>query len=391
MLKAVKNASSQDWSPASWREKPALQLPHYADLAALTHVTEDLEKSAPLVSFADTQKLAQHIAAAAKGEAFILQAGDCAESFSDFRAETVRNTLSLLGEMGKDFPLRAITIGRMAGQFAKPRSDSNETRGGITLPSYKGDIVNEIAFTPDARKPDPSRMRRAYTQSAATLQLMHDHAPGVFSAHEALLLQYEQALTRRHDNGWYGASGHFLWAGDRTRQPESAHVEYLRGIDNPLGIKCGPSLAADELLRLLDILNPDNRPGRITLIARLGHGNVATLLPGLLRATRDRAIAWICDPMHENTRFAHNYKTRHLAHIVTELKYFFAIHRAEGTIPAGVQLELTSRNVTECLGRDVAETNLAERYETYCDPRLNASQSLKIAAIIADELKRGNS
>lgn len=389
MLKVISTPEAGAWSPDSWRDKPALQLPHYADLEALAVVTRKLEQSPALVSVADTEKLKAHIAAAAKGEAFLLQAGDCAESFAEFHPDCIRDTFNTIQRMAATLNVPVVRIGRIAGQFAKPRSDSNETQKGITLPSYKGDIINEIAFTPEARTPDPARMLRAYTQSAATLDLLRGFAMETktefFTAHEALLLQYEQALTR-FDGGWYDSSAHFLWVGNRTRQPDGAHVEFLRGIKNPIGIKVGPTMTPEGLLQLLDTLNPANEPGRMTLIIRLG-ANIATLLPTLLRAAKGRNAAWICDPMHENTNLSANgYKTRHFANIVTELKYFFAIMRAEGAQAAGVQLELTGRAVTECTGHGLDEKHLPARYETHCDPRLNAEQSLELASIIAKEL-----
>ncbi len=402
MLTAIKSDHAAAWSPDSWQGKEALQLPYYADLDALAAVTNTLKDSTSLVAAEEARRLKKSLAAAATGEAFLLQAGDCAESFAEFHQKNIRGTFDVIRQMAQVMTatsrIPVIKVGRIAGQFAKPRSDSNETQGGVTLPSYKGDIINGMDFTPDSRRPEPQRMLQAYKQCTATLNLLRGFAretgTAFFTAHEALLLPYEQALTRvdKAASGWYDASAHFLWVGDRTRQPDSAHVEFLRGINNPIGIKCGPTLAAEELLALLAILNPANEPGRITLISRMGHQKVSDVLPGLIRAVKAEGhiVTWACDPMHGNTTTSSTgYKTREFGNILSEVKKFFAIHHAEGTIPGGVQLELAGRDVTECTGGKfkVTEEKLPQRYHTHCDPRLNASQGLELASLIADELR----
>ncbi len=453
MLKAVKNNLPKPWSPESWAQKPALQLPDYADPAALAAVTDTLKNYPPLVFAGEARRLKKSLAKVAAGEAFLLQAGDCAESFAEFHPQNIRDTFRVILQMAIVMTFAAgipvVKVGRIAGQFAKPRSDKNETRNGLTLPSYRGDIINGMEFTSDSRRPDPQRMIKAYNQSAATLNLVRAFAQGgyadlrrvnkwmldfvkdhplseryreitrqldqalafmaaagitaenapqirevdFFTAHESLLLPYEQALTRVDSTtgDWYDVSAHFLWLGDRTRQPDGAHVEFLRGVKNPIGIKCGPSLSTEELSRLLDILNPDNEPGRITLISRLGHEKAADALPRLIRAVKKegRNVAWVCDPMHGNTTTSStSYKTRAFKNILAEVKSFFAVHHAEGTHPGGVHLELTGQDVTECTGgaHKITEDNLSERYHTHCDPRLNASQGLELAFLIADEL-----
>lgn len=442
------------WAPDGWRRRPAAQLPVYDDSLALAEVEERLAASLPLVFAGEVRDLRQQLAEVAAGRAFLLQGGDCAESFADFNEGAITDTFRVLLQMAVVLTFAAacpvIKVGRMAGQFAKPRSSLTETRGGATLPSYRGDIVNDLDFTPDARRPDPRRQLRAYSQSAATLNLLRALAQGGFAdlhrvqqwnldflraspqgaryrdlanrisetlafmracgldaatdpqvrqvrfytSHEVLLLGYEQALTRREPltGDWYDGSAHFLWIGERTRQLDGAHVEFARGIANPIGLKLGPSVDSDTLLRLLDALNPDDRPGRLTLISRMGADQIETALPPLIRAVQreNRQVVWSCDPMHGNTLEASTgYKTRPFARILDEVRRFFAIHRAEGTYPGGMHFELTGQDVTECLGgaQAITEQGLADRYQTQCDPRLNASQSLELAFLIAETLK----
>ncbi len=442
------------WTPTSWRQRPAAQMPVYDDLPTLAEVEERLAASLPLVFAGEIRTLRQHLAEVAAGRAFLLQGGDCAESFADFNERAITDTFRVLLQMAVILTFAAacpvVKVGRMAGQFAKPRSSSTETRNGTTLPSYRGDIVNDLDFTAEARHPDPRRQLRAYAQSAATLNLLRALAQGGFAdlhrvqqwnfdflraspqgaryrdlasrisetlafmracgldavadpqvrqvnfytSHEALLLGYEQALTRcdPQTGEWYDGSAHFLWIGERTRQVDGAHVEFLRGIANPIGLKLGPTAAPDTLLRLLDALNPDDQPGRLTLISRMGADKIATALPPLIRVVQreGRCVIWSCDPMHGNTlETSTGYKTRPFTRILDEVRQFFAIHRAEGSIPGGVHFELTGQDVTECLGgaQAITEQGLAVRYHTLCDPRLNASQSLELAFLIAETLK----
>lgn len=441
------------WSPDSWRAKPAKQLPEYPDQAALQTVEETLSNYPPLVFAGEARRLRSQLAKVANGDAFLLQGGDCAESFAEFHPRNIRDTFRVLLQMAVVMTFAGgmpiVKVGRIAGQFAKPRSQPDETKDGITLPSYKGDIINGIEFSEEARRHDPERIIRAYNQAASTLNLvrafaqggyadlhrvhkwtldfLNDHpladrysdlaeridqalsfmaaagitaknAPNIrevdfYTSHEALLLPYEQALTRTDSTTghWYDVSAHFLWIGDRTRQPDGAHVEFLRGVHNPIGIKCGPTMTADDLMKLLDTLNPHNDAGRITLISRMGNDKVGDHLPDLIRTVKaeGRKVVWSCDPMHGNTMVSGNgYKTRKFENILGEVKDFFALHRAEGSYPGGVHFELTGQNVTECTGggRPITEDNLSERYHTHCDPRLNASQALELAFLIADEL-----
>ncbi|HEY0834174.1 MAG TPA: 3-deoxy-7-phosphoheptulonate synthase class II [Azospirillum sp.] len=446
---------AERWSPTSWKAKPAKQLPAYPDQGKVDAVVEKLSSYPPLVFAGEARRLKESLAQAAAGEAFLLQGGDCAESFAEFHPNNIRDTFRVLLQMavvltfGAAIPV--IKVGRMAGQFAKPRSADMEEVNGVELPSYRGDIVNGFDFTPEARIPDPERMMQAYTQAASTLNLLRAFAQGgyadlhkvhqwtlgflerspagekfedlanrldetlgfmaacgitgattpqlretdFFTSHEALLLPWEQALTRVDSTtgDWYDVSAHMLWIGDRTRQPDGAHVEFLRGVKNPLGLKCGPSTDPDELIRLIDILNPANEPGRLTLIVRMGADKVAEKFPPLLkRVTREgRVVLWSCDPMHGNTiKSASGYKTRPFDKVLGEAKAFFAVHEAEGTHAGGVHFELTGQDVTECTGGAQAITDhaLADRYHTACDPRLNASQSLELAFLLAEELKR---
>ncbi len=442
-----------NWAPDSWTTHEARQLPSYPDAGALDAATAQLATFPPLVFAGEARNLTASLAEVAAGKAFLLQGGDCAESFAEHSANNIRDTFRVILQMAVVLTfaskLPVVKLGRMAGQFAKPRSANTETIGGVELPSYRGDNVNDIAFTAESRVPDPQRMIRAYSQSAATLNLLRAFAQGgyanlhqvhrwthdfmgrspwskkyaetadrigealefmaacgidpetvpqlaqtnFYTSHEALLLQYEQALTRQDSltGDWYDTSAHFLWIGDRTRFEGSSHVEYLRGIGNPIGIKCGPSLEPDALLRMLDTLNPARIPGRMTLITRYGYDSIEAALPKLVRAvTRaGHPVVWSCDPMHGNVvKAANGYKTRPFERILAEVRGFFAVHRAEGTHAGGIHIEMTGQNVTECTGGavDVTEQSLADRYHTHCDPRLNASQSLEMAFLLAEML-----
>jgi 3-deoxy-7-phosphoheptulonate synthase len=443
------------WGPDSWRSKPIEQSPAYPDAGALVQVEQQLATFPPLVFAGEARQLKADLARVARGEAFLLQGGDCAESFAEHRADSIRDFFRVLLQMAVVLTYAGgspvVKLGRIAGQFAKPRSSPTEVQNGKELPSYRGDIVNGIEFTPEARVPDPQRMLMAYRQSAATLNLLRAFAQGgyanldhvhrwnlgfvkdspagyhyqeiaghiaeslrfmracglapentpqlrttsVYTSHEALLLGYEQAFTRVDSTSgdWYATSGHSLWAGDRTRALDHAHIEYLRGIKNPIGVKCGPSLSPDELLQLIDVLSPANEPGRLTLICRFGTDKIANHLPALIRAVEreGKSVVWACDPMHGNTiKAAAGYKTRPFDLILGEVETFFEIHRSEGTHAGGLHVEMTAQNVTECVGgaKAVTETDLSDRYHTHCDPRLNADQSLELAFIVAERLKR---
>jgi 3-deoxy-7-phosphoheptulonate synthase len=442
------------WTPDSWRRQEARQLPTYPDAAALQAVEAELRTYPPLVFAGEARDLTDRLADVQAGKAFLLQGGDCAESFAEFHPNTIRDTFRVLLQMAVVMTFASkmpiVKVGRMAGQFAKPRSGDFEEIDGVSLPSYRGDNVNDIEFTAQARTPNPQRMIRGYMQSAATLNLLRAFASGgyanlhqvhkwnldfaarspwaqqyaqladrigealdfmeaiglspdtvpqlkgtsFFTSHEALLLGYEEAMTRQDSltGDWYDTSAHMLWIGDRTRFAGSAHVEFLRGVGNPLGLKCGPSLEADDLIRLLDTLNPANQPGRITLITRFGHDKVEAHLPRLIRAVKreGRHVLWSCDPMHGNTiKAAGGLKTRPFERILTEVTGFFAVHRAENTHAGGIHLEMTGQDVTECTGGAIAisDEGLGARYQTQCDPRLNASQSLEMAFLIAEALK----
>jgi 3-deoxy-7-phosphoheptulonate synthase len=445
----------KSWSPSSWRHFEARQLPVYPDAAQLSRVESQLRNYPPLVFAGEARRLKSELANVANGKAFLLQGGDCAESFGEFHPDNIRDTFRVLLQMavvltfaGK---MPVVKVGRMAGQFAKPRSDNMETQGDKSLPSYRGDIVNGIDFTEEARVPNPERMLRAYMQSASTLNLLRAFATGgyatlnrvhkwnldfvgrspwaekyqdvadrigealafmdacglnaetvpqlqgteFFTSHEALLLGYEEAMTRQDSltGQWVDTSAHMLWIGDRTRFEGSAHVEFMRGILNPIAMKIGPSLSADALLQLIDVLNPDNEPGRLTLISRFGADKIEQHLPALVRAVQreERSVIWSCDPMHGNTiKSATGYKTRPFERILSEVRSFFAIHRAEGSYAGGIHAEMTGRNVTECTGGAIAITEdaLADRYHTHCDPRLNASQALELSFLIAEGLKQ---
>ena len=446
---------AQKWNPDNWRSMPIRQVPDYPDPAALDAVEKTLRNFPPLVFAGEARRLKRGLGAVAEGRAFLLQGGDCAESFAEFHPNNIRDTFRVLLQMAVVLTYGAacpvVKVSRMAGQFAKPRSADTETQNGLTLPAYRGDIVNGMEFSEPARRPDPQRMIQAFSQSAATLNLLRAFAQGgyadlhrvhawnqgfvanspageryreladrltetldfmaavgltsdttpqiretdFFTSHEALLLPYEQALTRIDSTtgDWYDCSAHMLWIGDRTRQVEGAHVEFLRGVKNPIGLKCGPSLDPADLLRLIDILNPENEPGRLTLIARMGADKVEQKLPALIRAVEraGRKVVWCCDPMHGNTMVSSTgYKTRSVDRVLAEVKGFFAVHEAEGTYAGGVHFEMTGQDVTECIGgaQAITETSLADRYHTHCDPRLNASQALELAFLLAEALKK---
>ena len=445
---------ARQWAPDSWRGKEVRQVPAYEDQAALESVEQTLASYPPLVFAGEARRLKAQLGRVAEGKAFLLQGGDCAESFAEFRADNIRDTFKVMLQMAVALTFGAacpiVKVGRMAGQFAKPRSAPTEAQGGVELPSYRGDIVNGIEFEAAARQPDPARLVRAYNQAAATLNLLRAFAQGGFAdlhkvhqwnqqflanspqgkryeelagridetldfmkacgitpddvpqlretdfytSHEALLLSYEQALTRVDSlsGQWYDCSAHFVWVGDRTRQPDSAHIEFLRGVQNPIGMKCGPSLDPDELVRLIEVLNPENEPGRLTLIVRMGADKVESGLPPLVRAVKraGQSVVWACDPMHGNTvKSSTGYKTRAFDRILAEVKSFFAVHRAEGTYAGGVHFEMTGQDVTECIGgaQAISDEHLGDRYHTHCDPRLNASQALELAFLISEHLK----
>src|SRR6056297_1859140 len=440
------------WQKSGWRALPRVQMPDYTDAGALAGVEGRLSKYPPLVFAGEARTLRSELAKAARGEAFLLQGGDCAESFAEFSADNIRDTFKVLLQMAMVLTFGAkvpvVKVGRMAGQFAKPRSAPSETVNGVELPSYRGDIVNGFDFTPEARMPDPGRMLEAYTQAAATLNLLRAFSKGGFAdmhrvhawtlgftereesekyrdlanriqdtldfmsaagmtaetahdlgtvefytSHEALLLEYEEALTRVDSTTgkWLAGSGHLVWIGDRTRDPDGAHVEYCRGVQNPIGLKCGPSMTTGHLKALMARLNPENEPGRLTLIARFGAGTVGDNLPRLVRAVAGEGadVVWSCDPMHGNTiKSATGYKTRPFDSVLREVREFFAVHAAEGTIPGGVHFEMTGADVTECTGgvRAVTEEDLSDRYHTACDALSLGSQSLELAFLVAEEL-----
>ena len=442
-----------NWSPSSWRKKDALHMPNYLDETHLNNTLEKISKFPPLVFAGEARLLKEKLSDVAQGKAFLLQGGDCAESFADFHPDNIRDTFKVILQMavvltfGASCPI--VKVGRIAGQFAKPRSSATETINNVELESYKGDIINGIDFNEKERNPDPDRLIQAYNQSASTLNLLRAFSQGgfanlskihqwnlnfvkgenatkfqeisnrideclsfmeacgindntvrqlnetdFFTSHEALLLQFEEALTRIDSTSgkWYDVSAHMLWVGDRTRQIDGAHIEFLRGIENPIGIKVGPSTKTDELLKILDALNPSNEGGKITLICRMGHEKVGNILPNIIKSIQKagKNVVWTCDPMHGNTIKSNTgYKTRPLKDIISEIHQFFQIHRTEGTYPGGVHLEMTGQDVTECMGglQEITDEDLQNRYHTYCDPRLNASQSLELAFLLSDFLK----
>ncbi|RCL00105.1 MAG: 3-deoxy-7-phosphoheptulonate synthase [Candidatus Tokpelaia sp. JSC189] len=445
---------TENWTPRSWRSKPASQIPNYPDSQKALAVEAQLHRYPPLVFPDEARELKQKLADVAEGKAFLLQGGDCAESFAEHDAGTIHDFFCLFLQMAVVLTFAAtkpvVKVGRIAGQFAKPRSSGMEVQDGVELLSYRGDIINGIEFNEVSRIPDPERMAMVYRQSAATLNLLRAFAQGgyanlenvhkwmlgfirnnpqgehyetlvrrisetiefmraigvtaesysalretsFFTSHEALLLGYEEAMTRIDSitGSWYATSGHMLWIGDRTRQSDHAHVEYCRGIKNPIGLKCGPSLKPDELLKLIDILNPKNELGRLTLIARFGFDKVEEYLPPLIRAVEyeGRKVIWSCDPMHGNTITENTYKTRPFNRILSEVESFFNIHQTEGTHPGGIHIEMTGKNVTECTGgaHAISAEDLSDRYYTHCDPRLNADQALELAFLVSALLKR---
>ena len=440
------------WQKTDWRSKPRIQMPDYSDKSVLNAAEKQLSKYPPLVFAGEARSLRQKLASVSRGEAFLLQGGDCAESFEEFSADNIRDTFKVMLQMamvltyGAKVPV--VKIGRMAGQFAKPRSAATEIQDGVELPSYRGDIINELDFNAKARHPNPKKMLQAYTQAAATLNLLRAFSKGGFAdihqvhswtlgftesekasayrvvanrisdaldfmqaaglnadnsvelgtvdfytSHEALLLEYEEALCRLDSTSgkYIAGSGHFIWIGDRTRQPDGAHVEFCSGVQNPIGLKCGPTTSEDDLKTLMNKLNPENESGRLTLIARFGAGSVEEHLPRLVKVVKEEGanVVWTCDAMHGNTiKASSGYKTRPFESVLREVQEFFAIHRAENTIPGGVHFEMTGQDVTECTGgvRAVTDENLSDRYHTACDPRLNASQSLELAFLVAEEL-----
>ncbi|WP_404482904.1 class II 3-deoxy-7-phosphoheptulonate synthase [Novosphingobium sp. BL-52-GroH] len=444
---------ASNWTPESWKAHEARHLPVYGDEAKLGEVETTLAKYPPLVFAGEARALKADLAEVAAGRGFLLQGGDCAESFAEFSADNIRDSFRVILQMAVVLTFASkqpvVKLGRMAGQFAKPRSAPTETVGGVEMPSYFGDIINGIEGTAEARRNDPERMLRAYGQSSSTLNLLRAFAHGgyanlrqvhqwtmehigrspwgekfaqmadrisealdfmaacgvdpttvpqlqgtdFYTSHEALLLPYEQALTRRDSltGDWYDCSAHMLWIGDRTRFEGSAHVEFLRGVGNPIGMKCGPSLEPDALLRMLDTLNPGREPGRMTLISRYGHDKVEAGLPKLVRAVKREGhpVVWSCDPMHGNVIKAESgFKTRPFERILSEVRGFFAVHRAEGTHAGGIHIEMTGQDVTECTGGAIAITDeaLKDRYHTHCDPRLNGAQSIELAFEMADLL-----
>ena len=445
---------SDNWKRSSWRDKPRLQMPIYKNKVELNAVESSLNLLPPLVFAGEVRKLKSELAKVSNGNAFMLQGGDCAESFDEFSADLIRDTFKVLLQMAVVLTFGAkrpiVKIGRMAGQFAKPRSSDFEMVGGLELPSYRGDIINAIEESMEARLPKPERMLQAYTQSAASLNLLRAFSQGGFAdisrvhswilestrnesgynqfselankitesiefmnaagvmshgsdilskvdfytSHEALLLEYEEALCRVDSttNLPVAGSGHMLWIGDRTRQLDGAHLEFCRGVQNPIGLKCGPTMSPEGLLKLIEVLNPENEPGRLTLITRFGSEEIGKFLPPLIRAVSKSGshVVWCCDPMHGNTvKSSSGFKTRPFDRILKEVKNFFSIHKSENTYPGGVHIEMTGKNVTECIGglQSIREQDLSSRYHTACDPRLNATQSLELAFLVAEELE----
>jgi len=446
------------WTPETWRTRPIVQVPAYPDADALAAAERELRHFPPLVFAGEARRLKRMLAQVAEGKAFLLQGGDCAESFAEFHPNNIRDMFRVLLQMAVVLTFGAavpvVKVGRLAGQFAKPRSADTETIDGVTLPAYRGDMVNGMEFSPEARIPQPDRLIRAYNQSASTLNLIRAFAQGgyadlhqvhlwnlsfvadspqggryrdlagrldealafmaacgltsdttpqiretsFFTSHEALLLNYEEALARVDSTTgeWYDTSAHLLWIGERTRDPDGAHVEFLRGVGNPVAVKLGPSIGGDELLRLIDALNPANEAGRLTLIIRMGPEKIGDVLPDLIRRVvrEGRRVVWVSDPMHANTvKSTSGYKTRHFDRILDEVRLFSAVHESEGTYAGGVHFEMTGQDVTECVGgaQAITEANLGVRYNTHCDPRLNASQALELAFLLAEILKEGRS
>ena len=444
----------ENWNKSSWREKEIKQQPTYPDKEALKVVEKELGKYPPLVFAGEVRNLKKDLAKVCDGKAFLLQGGDCAESFAEFNADNIKDMFKVMMQMAVALTFAGgcpvVKVGRLAGQFAKPRSSDFEEIGGIKLPSYRGDIINGIEFNEKARVPDPQRMIKAYNQSAATMNLLRAFARGgladlhkvhkwnldfvkdsalgdryqaladritetlefmeacgitaentpminetvLYTSHEALLLNYEEALTREDSltGDWYDCSAHMLWIGDRTRDVNDAHVEFLRGVKNPIGVKAGPTMTPENLLELIEKLNPENEVGRLNIIVRMGADKIESEFPKLLRAVKKEGknVIWSIDPMHGNTiKTSNNYKTREFGEVLREVTGFFRVHEEEGTYPGGVHLEMTGQDVTECVGgaQDITEKDLESRYHTHCDPRLNADQALELAFLIADSLK----
>ena len=442
------------WSRESWREFNIKQQPTYPNVTKLNDVEKMLNNFPPLVFAGEVRNLKDELAKVCRGEAFLLQGGDCAESFKEFNADNIRDMFKVMMQMAVVLTFAGgcpvVKVGRLAGQFAKPRSSDFEELNGVSLPSYRGDIINENNFTPESRIPNPDRMVKAYNQSSATMNLLRAFARGgladlhevhkwnldfikdgelgekyqlladkitetlafmeacgitssntptinetiLYTSHEALLMNYEEALTRQDSltGDWYDCSAHMLWIGDRTRDVNDAHVEFLRGVKNPIGIKAGPTMSAEGLLELIEKVNPDNEEGRLNIIVRMGAKKIEEEFPKLVRAVRDagKNVIWSIDPMHGNTiKTSNNYKTREFEEILKEVKGFFRVHKEAGTFPGGVHLEMTGQDVTECMGGwgDITETDLEARYHTHCDPRLNADQALELAFLIAESLK----
>lgn len=442
-----------NWSLESWRGKTALQQPVYPSAEHLAQVENTLKQMPPLVFAGEARQLKKALAKVANGQSFLLQGGDCAESFAEFHANNIRDTFKVMLQMAVVLTYAGkcpvVKVGRMAGQFAKPRSAGTEIIDGVELPSYRGDIINGIEFNEASRIPDPERLVKVYNQSASTMNLLRAFAQGgyadlhqvhqwnndfikaspagekyqgladkiddalqfmeacgigdvnqlheteFYTSHEALLLPYEQALTRQDSlsGDWYDCSAHMLWIGDRTRQLDGAHVEFLRGVQNPIGVKAGPTMDPEDLLRLCDALNPKNEAGRLNIIVRMGADKVEEGMPKLIQAIQreGKQVVWSSDPMHGNTvKASSGYKTRHVDHVLREVQQFFQVHKAEGSYAGGVHFEMTGQNVTECVGGafQVSESDLGDRYHTHCDPRLNADQSLELAFMISETLKK---
>jgi len=445
---------TSNWKPNSWRDKPARHMPTYSNDEELSMVREKISNFPPLVFAGESRKLLKQLEEVSEGRAFLLQGGDCAESFSEFHPNNIRDLFKVMLQMavvltfGASCPI--VKVGRMAGQFAKPRSQDTEIINNVELESYKGDIINGIDFNKTSRTPNPKRLIQAYNQSAATLNLLRAFSQGGFAnlkqihqwnlsfvedsqskkkfeeiantidecltfmeacgindqnvrqmnetdfytSHEALLLPYEESLTRIDSTTgqWYDVSAHMLWVGDRTRQLDGAHIEFVKGIQNPIGLKVGPTTDIAELLKIIDVINPDNIAGRVSLICRMGSDKINLLLPDIISKVKkvEKHVVWVCDPMHGNTvKASSGYKTRPLINIISEIEKFFKIHRNEGTYPGGIHLEMTGKDVTECIGgvQEITEDDLKSRYHTYCDPRLNASQSLEVAFLLSEFLK----
>jgi 3-deoxy-7-phosphoheptulonate synthase len=444
------------WKPNSWKSKPSKHLPEYKDQDKLNNVLKEISNFPPLVFAGESRSLKDHLAKVSQGKAFLLQGGDCAESFAEFHPNNIRDFFKLFLQMSLVLTVSSglpiVKLGRIAGQFSKPRSAPTETKDGLELPSYLGDNINSMAFDAKGREPDPERLLKAYSQSASTLNLLRAFSQGgfadlnkvhlwnmsfvkdkakekyqeieqkvsdaldfmnacgitsennrrlrtvnLFTSHEALLLPVEEAMTRVDSTTgeYHDTSAHFLWIGDRTRQLDGGHVEFCKGIKNPLGIKCGPTSDPEEIVKLTEVLNPDNEAGRITLIARFGHDKVQKFLPKLIQAVKKagRNVIWSCDPMHGNTvKASTGYKTRPFENVISETKTFFEVHQSEGTFAGGLHIEMTGQDVTECIGgaQNITDKDLSDRYHTHCDPRLNASQALELAFLISEEIKKNS-